>query len=135
MRTLAIWAATVSVAFAALAGVTTATRNTQQVFVVVDGSFFMEDVATRIPTELERIDDRTYTEFALATVSDQTNDSIHGYRADLDWNDPTLFGPCSFDGLEDYPEASSADERILITSVGSCDTSGLDGWTIVELDR
>ena len=32
-----------------------------------------------------------------------------------------------------FPVAAHADERILITTAGSCDTSALVGWTVVEL--
>lgn len=138
MKPLAIWAAGVVATFAALAGVTTATRDTEQVFVVVDTSFFMEDVLRRVPAELDRIDDRNYAEFALATVRDTETESIHGYRSDFDWVEGDAFRPCSFEDIDSFPEASSADERILITSeesASSCSTSELDGWTIIELER
>ncbi len=133
MKSLAIWATGVLVAFAALAGVTTATRDTEQVFVVVDTSFAMKGKEERVLTELDRIDDRDYAEFALATVARRSG-AVHGYEAELDWVDAEAVGPCSFEDIEAYPEASSADERILVTSVESCPTSELDGWTIIEID-
>lgn len=131
MKPLAIWAAAVVTAFAALAGVTTATRDTEQVFVVVDSSFPMRDVWTRVPAELDRLDDRKYAEFAVATEKE----SIHGYQSDIEFVGVEAFAPCSFDDIDSFPNASTADERILITSGDSCSTSELDGWTIIELDR
>lgn len=135
MKPLAVWAAAVTLAFAGLAGVTSATRGTDQVLVVVDSSFFMEDVWNRVPGEVRRIESRENAEFALVTVSDRVNELVHGYQSDIDSisNDP--FGPCSFDQIDNSDEAASADERILITSSESCVTSELDGWTVIELDR
>jgi len=134
MKPLVIWATGVVAAFAALAGVTTATRGTEQVFVVVDDSFPMQEVINRVPAELDRIGDREYSEFAFATVG-RGGSFVHGYQSDIDANPLAPFGPCSFDDFVDYPEASSADERILVTSSESCFASELDGWTIIELDR
>lgn len=130
MKPFAVWAASVVVAFGALAGVTTATRGTEQVFVVVDVSFPMAGLMTRVPAELDRIDDREYSEFALATI----REPIHGFQSELVWAPKDAFAPCSIDDFTDYPDASSADERILITSAGSCLASELDGWTIIEVD-
>ncbi|MGB3734653.1 MAG: hypothetical protein WA964_06840, partial [Ilumatobacter sp.] len=135
MKPFVIWATGVLAAFAALAGVTTATRGTERVFVVVDTSQPMLDVIDRVPAELDRIARREYAEFALATVARRSR-SIHGYQSDIDWvNVDGAFDVCSFDDIDSFPEASTADERILITSRDSCDTSELDGWTIIELDR
>ncbi len=134
MKPFVIWATGVLAAFAALAGVTTATRGTERVFVVVDDSFPMEEVASQVLPELDRIDDREYSEFALATVG-RVGSIVHGYQAEIDANPLDPAGPCSFDDFIDYPEAASADERILITSSKSCFASELDGWTIIELDR
>ncbi len=133
MKALLMWATGVIVAFGALAGVTNATRGTEQVFVVVDTSFEMQGKEARVTAELDRIDDRDYAEFALATVA-RLSSGVHGYQDELDWEVVEAVGPCSFDDIESFPEASSADERILITSVASCDTSGLDGWTIIDVD-
>jgi hypothetical protein len=110
MKPFAVWASAVVVAFAALAGVTTATRDTEQVFVVVDSSFFMEGLLSRVPSELDRIDDRDYAEFALATLSDRTKESIHGYQPDFDYVVGDAFAPCSFEDIDGFTEASSADE-------------------------
>ena len=138
MKSLAIWTTGVIVAFAALAGVTTATRDTEQVFVVVDTSFEMLGKEARVTAELDRIDDREYAEFALATVARRSGE-VHGYQDEFDWVSVEPAGPCSFDDLASFAEASSADERILITSVfardaPSCSTSELSDWTIIEID-
>ena len=136
MKPLAIWAVAVVAAFAGLAGVTSATRDTEQVFVVVDASNPMTDLLRRVPAELDRIDDRDYAEFGLAIVRGTESESIHGYRSDFEWADTNSFRPCSFDGINSFPDASTADERILITnaaSVDECSSSELDGWTVIEL--
>ncbi|MEP1122462.1 MAG: hypothetical protein ABJH68_01060 [Ilumatobacter sp.] len=135
MKPLAIWAVGVVAAFAGLTAVTGATRDTEQVFVVVDTSQPMVGVLNRVPLELDRIDDREHTEFALATVG-ATSSSIHGYQSDLEWVSTEAFRPCSFEGINAFPDASSADERILVTnaqSIADCSTDELDGWTVVEL--
>lgn len=136
MKSLAIWAAAVVAAFAALAGVTSTTRDTEQVFVVVDTSFSMKNLLVRVPAELDRIDDQDHAEFALATVQGTDSESIHGYQTDLEWVVAEGFRPCSFDGINAFPDASSAEQRMLITSAASiaeCSTSELDGWTIIQL--
>ncbi len=88
---------------------------------------------SRVSSELDRIDDREYAEFALATIA-RRSEAVHGYQSDLEFVGVEPVGPCSFEDIDSFPEASSADERILITSVNSCETSELDGWTIIELD-
>lgn len=133
MKPLAIWSIGMLVAFGALAGVTSATRDTEQVFVAVDNSFFMQGRGARVSAELDRIDDRDYAEFALVTVA-RSGGEVHGYRDELGSVDDEAAGPCSFDDIDGFADASSADEKILVTSVDSCDTSALDGWTIIEID-
>jgi hypothetical protein len=131
MKPLMIWSALVAVLFGGFAVTTNATRGTDQVFVVVDSSFPMREVWSRVPRELDRIDDRSYAEFALATEKS----AVHGFQDELALGAVEPFAPCSFDEIDDYPEAADADERILVTTAGSCDTSSLDGWTIVEVSR
>ena len=135
MKPLAIWATGVLVAFGALAGVTSATRDTEHVFVVVDVSQPMESSLSRVPAELDSLDDQQYAEFALAFVRGTELQSLHGYQSELEWANQDSFRPCSFENIDSFAEASSADERILITNSQSCPTDGLNGWTIVEIDR
>ncbi len=133
MKPLAIWAVGVVAAFGVLTGITVATRETEQVLVVVDTSFQMGDVLSRVPGELDRIDDREYAEFALATVS-RRSDVVHGYQPELELGRVEAIGPCEFDDVGISPAASTADERILITtSANECSLDDLDGWTIIEL--
>ncbi|WP_420451285.1 hypothetical protein [Ilumatobacter sp.] len=129
MKPFAIWFAVIAVAFGALAVTTVVTRRTEQVFVVVDSSFPMVPVWARVPSELDRIGARDHTEFALATEKR----SIHPYRAELGRPTGEPFAPCDFDALDAYADASVADDRILVTTPGSCDTDGLTGWTVVLL--
>ncbi len=133
MKPLAIWLAIVAIVFGGYALVTTSLRETEQVFVVVDASQPMERLNSRIVAELDRIDDRNDAEFALAHVRRNNAELVHSWQGELRWTNTPLFAPCSFDGIESFPEAGAADERILITTAGSCDPSELTDWTIVEL--
>ncbi len=131
MKPLAIWLAVVAVVFGGYALITSATRDTTQVFVVVDSSFQMRPVWTDVQLELDRIDDEDHAEFALATEKGP----VHSWRPELTLVGVDAFAPCTFDGIDESPEATAADERILITtSANTCDTSALAGWEIVELD-
>ena len=94
----------------------------------------MTPVLNRVPAELDRLDDEQYAEFALAFVRGTETQAIHGFQSELEWENQDAFRPCSFDDIESFPEASSADERILLTSSESCPTDALDDWTIIELD-
>ena len=135
MKPLAIWIAVVAVVFGGYALVTSLLRGTEQVFVVVDTSFFMEAKEPEVRRELDRIDDRDRSEFALATVRDRGGAAlVHDWQDELTLGGFQAFGPCSFAGIDGLPDASTADERILITTSTSCDTTALAGWTIVTLD-
>ena len=129
MKPLLIWSALVVVLFGGFSVVTTATRDTEQVFVVVDSSFPMREVWSRVPRQLDEIDDRDHAEFALATEKGV----VHGFQDELVLGAVEPFAPCTFEGIDQYPDAANADERILVTTVGSCDTTALAGWTIVEI--
>ncbi len=135
MKPLAIWIAVVAVVFGGYALVASQLRGTEQVFVVVDTSFFMEAKEPEVRRELDRIDDRDRSEFALATVRDRGGTAlVHDWQDELTLGGFQAFGPCSLDGIDQFPEASAADERILITTSTSCDTSTLTDWTIITLD-
>jgi hypothetical protein len=134
MKPLAIWIAAVAVVFGGYALVTSQTRDTEQVYVVVDSSFWMEGVASDVPRELDRIDDADHSEFALATARDRSTTLIHSWQDELTLARFEAFGPCSFDGIDQLAEAGDADERILVTSSATeCDTAALADWTIIEL--
>ena len=133
MKPLAIWLAIVAIVFGGYALVTTLLSETEQVFVFVDSSNRMELLNNDIVSELDRIDDRDDTEFALADGKRNSAELIHSWQPELRWTNPPLFAPCSFDDIESFPEAAEADQRILITTAGSCPTDALIDWTIVEL--
>ncbi len=133
MKPLAIWLAIVAVVFGAYALVTTITRDTKQVFVFVDASNPMVPVWRDVPRELDRIDNADHTEFALATGQQLGSQLVHSWQGALKLSTLTPFAPCSFAGVDSFPEAAQADEKILVTTSGSCDTSKLTDWTIVEL--
>ena len=136
MKPLAIWIVVFGVVFGGYALVTSLLRQTEQVFVVVDTSFFMEANDAQVRRELDRIDNRDRSEFSLATVRDRGGSVlVHSWQDQLTLGGFQAFGPCSLDGIDQFTEASDADQRILITTSASCDTSALTDWTIVTLDR
>ncbi len=131
MRAFAIWLAAFVVVFGAFAFITNNTREFDEVFVLVDSSFEMQDVWTRVPGELDRLDDDRYAEFALATEKS----IVHGYQERLRIGDVVPFAPCDTDQLERYAQIETADRLVMVTREGSCLTEGLEGdWEIIELE-
>jgi hypothetical protein len=135
VKPLAIWLVIVAVVFGGYALVASLLDETEQVFVAVDASQPMLVLNNDVIVELDRIDDQDGAEFALATISSQRSNTalVHSWQPELRWTNTPLFGRCSFDDIESFGEATEADDRILITTAGSCDTSTLADWTIVEL--
>jgi hypothetical protein len=132
MKPLAIWIVVVAAVFVGLAVLTNATRTTSRVFVVVDSSFPMSSVWADVEPELDRIDDRDHAEFALATEKR----AIHGWQDELNLGSIPPIAPCTFEGIDAHPEFAEADDRILVTTPTSCDTSTLeedDVWEIILL--
>lgn len=119
----------VGTVFGGLAIITNVTRDTTLVFVVVDASFPMAAVWEDVDPQLRAIEDRDHAEFALATEKD----FVHSWQPELRLGSINPFAPCTFEGIETHPEAGLADERILITTASSCDTSPLIDWQIVLL--
>jgi len=137
MKAFGIWLAIVAVVFGVYALVTISLRETTQVYVFVDSSNQMATKSSALRRELGELNDRERTEFALAAGQDFSGaELVHGWQEELALPaDQGFFGPCSFDGAASFPEASDADERILVTVAGnSCDTSALTDWQIIELD-
>ena len=129
MKALAIWVVAIAVVFGAFAVIASVLRDTSRVFVVVDSSFPMSGVWTQVPGELDEIDDEDHAEFALATEKEP----IHSWEPELTFTGVEPFAPCTFDGIENYPEVSEADDLVLITTGGSCDTSALTDWDVIVL--
>jgi hypothetical protein len=129
MKPLAIYLAALLLAFGGLAAVITLSRDTARVFVVVDSSFAMRDVWRQVPGELDTLDDSGYAEFALATEKDL----VHSWQDRLRFRESRPYAPCDFTDIETYPEAAEADERVLITTSGSCPTDAFGDWTIISL--
>ena len=101
MKPLAIWIVVVAVVFGGYALVTSLLRETEQVFVVVDTSFFMEANDAQVRRELDRIDDRDRSEFSLATVRDRGGSVlVHSWQDQLTLGGFQAFGPCSLDGID-----------------------------------
>ena len=135
MKPFAIWLAIVAVVFGGYALVSSSLQETSRVFVAVDTSVGMAAYDDEIRRELDRIDDRDDAEFALANVSNQRSNSglVHTWQSQLRWNGAQRFGPCSFADIELSPEATDADDRILVTT-SACDTTALVDWEIILLD-
>jgi hypothetical protein len=133
VKPLLIWLAVVAVVFGGYALVSASLQETERVFVFVDVSNPMDGTDDEIRAELDRIDDRDDAEFALAFGRRGDSELLHSWAPELTWTTQPLFAPCSFDGLESFPEATEADDRILVTTAGSCDTTALVDWQVVEV--
>jgi hypothetical protein len=130
VKPLLIWLAVIAVVFGGYALITSAVRDTEQVFVLVDSSFQMRPVWSDVQLELDRIDNEEHAEFALATEKAP----VHSWQSSLDLVGVEAFAPCNFDGIADSAEAQDADKRILITTTDNvCDTASLVDWEIIQL--
>lgn len=134
MKPLAIWLAAVVVVFGGYALVASLLQDTSRVFVFVDSSNPMERVWIDVPRALDRIDDADRSEFALAHGQSRGVELVHSWQSELRLSGVTPFAPCSFDEVDDFAEAAEADERILVTTAGSCDTGALVGWDVIVVD-
>lgn len=134
MKPLAIWLAAVVVAFGIFAVVASLLQETTRVFVFVDSSNPMQVVWRDVPRELDRLDDAERSEFALAHGQSRSVDLVHSWQSTLQLTGVEPFAPCSFDEISDFAEVADADELVLVTTAGSCDTSALVDWTIVVLE-
>lgn len=131
MKSLAIWFAGFVVVFGTFAVAYHFVRegSPERVFVVVDSSFTMEAVWREVPGALDELDDERYAEFALATEKEH----IHTWESGLSLPDVTPFAPCDFDEILGYQEVAEADDLVLITTAGSCDTTAFAEWRIITL--
>ncbi|MDH3706661.1 MAG: hypothetical protein OES57_11385 [Acidimicrobiia bacterium] len=132
MRPFAIWVLVVAAVFAALAIAAAVWPEDEpdQVFVVVDSSFPMRAVWDEVDDELARIEGRGSATFALATEKRV----IHGFQSELRLGSVEAFAPCDFDEVLAYPQIAEADELILVTTDGSCDTAAFADWDIRTLE-
>ena len=106
MKPLAIWIAVVAVVFGGYALVTSLVRDTEQVFVVVDTSFFMEAGrirrAPRTRSDRRRRPQRVR---ARHRTRPRARTLVHSWQDQLRLGGFQAFGPCSFDGIDQFPEA------------------------------
>ena len=79
---------------------------------------------------LDEIDDRRFSEFALATEKSL----VHSWSEQLQIGAVNPFAPCGFDDVAAYTEIGEANDLILITTSGSCSTEGFADWEIIVLD-
>lgn len=134
MKPLAIWIAIVAIAFGGYAVATSLLRETSRVFVFVDSSQLMQRSWRFVPTELDQIDDAGDSEFALAHGQSRGSELLHSWQSELELVGVEPFAPCSFAEIDTFPEAAEADDKILVTTSGSCDPSTLVGWDVVIVD-
>jgi len=130
VKPLAVWVIGLLLVFGGFALVVNIVRDTGRVFVVVDSSFQMERVWNQVPDQLDKIDDRRFSEFALATEKAM----VHSWSDNLRLGAVTPFAPCGFDDVAVYTEIGEADDLILITTPGSCPTEQFTDWEIILLD-
>lgn len=101
--------------------------NPDRVFVLVDSSFGMEPDWRSVQGVLDQLDDRRYTEFALATEKE----SIHGWRSRLSLGAVAPYAPRDLTDI-DYPEIDEATELILVTNAAESELTGFEAWEIVR---
>lgn len=133
MKAFFSWLAVTLVSFGGLAGGyhLVLEGDPDRVLVVVDSSFAMKADWSRIPAVLDRLDDRRYARFALATEKGP----VHGYRRYLDAARLRPYAPRDFARLGELdaaPELAGAEERILVTNATASETANLKGWRIVR---
>lgn len=131
MKAFAIWLAMTLIAFLGLSGGyhVALTVDPHKVLVVVDSSFAMRPDWHRVRGILNRIEDRRYAQFSLATEKGP----VHGYRPRLDSSRLTPYAPRDFSRLPHaLPEAANASEIILITNAPARQTDSFDGWTVIR---
>jgi len=130
VKPLVIWVIGFLVVLGVFAVVVNVVRDTGRVLVVVDSSFPMESVWNQVPDELDRIDDRRFSEFALGTEKNL----VHSWSDMLRLGAVKPFAPCGFDDVMAYTEIGEADDLILITTPASCPTDQFLDFEIVLLD-
>jgi hypothetical protein len=132
MKPMAIWFAVFVIVFGAFGAVYHLIRqgNPGKVFVVIDTSFEMDAVSSRLPGVLDDIDDARYTEFALATDKGME----HSWSPQLTLGPQSFYGPRDLSRITGFPEVTEASELILVTTAGSDETAGFSGWEIVRLE-
>ncbi len=133
MKALGVWLAGFVLLFGGYSGVTHLVRDSdpESVFVIVDSSFQMREVWTQVPDVLDEIDDARYAEYALATEKGP----VHGWQEQLTLGAADAFAPCGFDRVETYPLVAEADQVVVVTTEGSCETDSLPSdWVVRRLE-
>jgi hypothetical protein len=132
MKPFVIWLACTLASFAGLGGGYHAalTASPRKVLVIVDSSFPMQPVWGRVKQAVERLEDRRYTQFGLATEKGP----VHGWRGRLKLGQLAAYAPRNFDKLaqRDFPEIGEATEVYLVTNAPDDELDRLDGWTVIR---
>ena len=129
MKALSIYLVGLALVFGVLALLIVIAAEPGRVFVVVDSSFPMRQVWAQVPGALDDIESEGHAAYALATEKAH----VHSWQEGLGLRAASPFAPCDFSGIDAYPEAAEADERVLVTTSGSCPTDELTGWRVIAL--
>ena len=90
--------------------------NPHRLLVIVDSSYEMQSMWSRVPKVLKQIGDRPYTEFALATEKKP----VHGWASRLDLGRISPYAPRNFSAIDSGDNArliANADSIVLISNV------------------
>lgn len=134
MKRFGIWLATATATYGAIAGGwhLYLEANPHSLAVVVDASYPMQADWGKLAPHWERIAERRYTRFALATekgLQHSWDPALHPERI-------TPYAPRDFERLrhlrDSLPELREADEVWLITNAGGAELAPFADWTIVR---
>ncbi len=132
MKPFAIWLVCTLAAFGGLGGGYHAAleADPRKVLVIVDSSFPMQPVWGGVKQAVEKLQDRRYTQFGLATEKGP----VHGWRGRLGLGRLAPYAPRNFDKLArgDIREIGEASEVYLVTNAPDDELDRLDGWTVIR---
>jgi len=106
----------------------------RRIMVVLDSSFSMNQVWDRIPGVLEGLENRKYTKYALAS----DKGLIHGWLDSFKPGRTVPYAPRNLKNLASrlsLSELKESSEIYLVTSAGTEEISGIDGWKIIRVER
>ncbi len=133
MRAFLVWLVIACTGFGGLAGGyhVYLDQNPRRIAVVLDTSFPMQSVWSRVPGLLDRLGGRPYTEYALLTDKSR----VHGWSGRLSAPGMTPYAPRDFGKLAtpgQYPELEEATEVVFVTNADDASTAAFGGWRVVR---
>lgn len=134
MKRFALWFAATTAVYGAVAGGwhLYLKANPHNLAVVLDASYPMQADWPKLGSQLDRIADRRYTRFALATEKGLQ----HGWDSALHPGRVTPYAPRDFERLrslrDSLPELRDADEVWFITNAANPELEPFADWMIVR---